>query len=140
SFYFGGAFQKADSTAKAYSALAPDSIYGYYWSALALSAIDTSGEQGLAVPSYEKTLEIAEKDKDRFKSQGVRAATTLAIYSFNVKNDKEAALAYADRGLVFDPTNANLLNVKNVAGAKQQAPAKETKVKTENGKTKVKKG
>ena len=140
SFYFGGAFQKADSTAKAYSALAPDSIYGYYWSALALSAIDTSGEQGLAVPSYEKTLEIAEKDKDRFKSQGVRAATTLAIYSFNVKNDKEAALAYADRGLVFDPTNANLLNVKNVAGAKQQTPAKETKVKTENGKTKVKKG
>jgi hypothetical protein len=141
SFYFGGAFQKADSTAKAYSATAPDSIYGYYWSALALSAIDTTMEQGLAMPDFQKVLDIAEKDKVRFKSQGVRAATTLAIYSFNVKNDKAAAIAFADRGLAFDPTNANLLNVKNVAGSKPQTSApKETKVKTENGKTKVKKG
>ena len=150
-FYFGGAFQLADSVSKAYAALAPDSIYGYYWSALALSAIDTTMEQGLAIPSYEKTLEIAEKDKARFKSQAVRAATTLAIYNFNIKNDKEAALAYAARGLAIDPTNENLLNVQRVASAKPQPPApapksktpptppsKDTKVKTANGKTKVK--
>jgi tetratricopeptide (TPR) repeat protein len=146
SFFFGGDYVRADSLEKAYSALAPDSIYGYYWSALANERIDTTMEQGLAMPGYEKTLEIAEKDMARFKSQGVRAATTLAIYSFNIKNDKAAALAYAERGLAFDPTNANLLNVKNVAGSKPQTspppktPAKETKVKTENGKTKVKKG
>jgi hypothetical protein len=112
-------------------------------------------QQGLAMSSYEKTLEVASRDKVRFKSQGVRAATSLAIYSFNIKNDKAAAIAYADRGLEFDPTNANLLNVKNVANAKPAAPSKpstpaksggsssgskETKVKVENGKTKVKKG
>jgi len=124
SFFFGSAYQKADSVSKAYSAIAPDSIYGHYWSALALSSIDTTMEQGLAMPDYQKVLDIAEKDKLRFKSQGVRAATTLAIYSFNIKNDKTAAVAFADRGLAFDPTNANLLRVKDVANAKPQAPPK----------------
>ena len=138
-FFFGGAYSQADSAAKAYSALAPDSIYGYYWSALALNAIDTSMEQGLAMPDFQKTLDLAEKDKERFKSMGVRAATTLAIYNYNVKNEKDSALAYAERGLVLDPENANLLNVKRVASAKQPAapsksPATDTK-KTTSGKT-----
>ena len=120
-YFFGGAYEKSDSASKAYSAMAPDSIYGHYWSALALSAIDTTMEQGLAMPSYEKVLEIAAKDKERFKSQGVRAATSLAIYSFNIKNDKEAALQYAEKGLEFDPENVNLKNVKEVASAKPKA-------------------
>ena len=144
-FYFGGNYQQSDSAAKAYSVLAPDSIYGYYWSALALSAIDTSMAQGLAMPDYQKVLDIAEKDKVRFKSQGVRAAQTLAIYSFNIKDDKEAAKTYVQRGLAFDPANANLLNIQSVLNEKPKAPAPQkagasnSKTKTEPGKTKVKK-
>lgn len=148
-YFFGGDYQRADSAAKAYAAIAPDSIYGHYWSALALERIDTSMQQGLAMPSYEKTLAVAETDKVRFKSQGTRSATNLAIFNYNVKNDKAAASAYADRGLAFDPTNANLLRIKEAASAKSApaAPAKpsgsgskEVKVKVENGKTKVKRG
>jgi tetratricopeptide (TPR) repeat protein len=120
-FFFGGAYQRADSVALAYAQIAPDSIHGYYWSGLARQSIDTAMTQGLAMPSYEKTLQIAETDKVRFRSQGVRAATNLAIYSFNIKEDKAAALAYAERGLAFDPQNANLLNVKNVASAQPKA-------------------
>ena len=107
-------------------------------------------EQGLAMPAYEKVLEIASKDKVRFKSQGVRAAQTLAIYSFNIKNDKAAATTYVQRGFEFDPTNANLKNIEGVLNAKPAAPSKptgsssgnkqETKVKTDGNKTKVKKG
>lgn len=125
-FYFGGAYQQSDSAAKAYSAMAPDSIYGYYWSALALSAIDTSMQQGLAMPDYQKVLDIAEKDKVRFKSQGVRAAQTLAIYSFNIKNDKDSARAFVTRGLAFDPANANLLNIQGVLNEKPKAPPAKT--------------
>jgi hypothetical protein len=144
-FFFGGAYLQADSAAKAYSALAPDSIYGYYWSALALSAIDTTMEQGLAIPDYQKTLDVAEKDKVRYKSQGIRAAQTLAIYNFNIKNDKAAAATYVQRGLAFDPTNANLKNIEGILNAKpapQQKPAagtKDTKAKAEANKTKTKK-
>jgi hypothetical protein len=150
SYYFGGEYQKADSSALAYAAMAPDSIYGHYWSALSRERIDTSMQQGLAMSSYEKTLEVASKDKARFKTQGVRAARTLAIYNFNVRNDKAATIAYVDRGLEFDPTDASLLNIKNVANAKPATPAtpskpsgnnsRDVKVKVEKGKTKAKKG
>jgi len=150
SFFFGGAYKKADSTALAYAALAPDSIYGWYWSALPNERLDSTMEQGLAMPSYQKVLDIAEKDKVRFKSQGIRAAQTLAIYSFNIKNDKAAAATYVQRGLAFDPANANLMNIQGVLNAKPQAPskpkngtssssgAKDTKTKTDGNKTKVK--
>ncbi len=121
SFFFGGDYQRADSLALAYAAAAPDSIYGPYWSALSRERIDTTMEQGLAMPAYQKVLDIASTDKVRFKSQGVRAAQTLAIYSFNIKNDKAAALAFADKGLEFDPTNANLLNIKQVASGKSSS-------------------
>ena len=77
SFFFGGDYQRADSLALAYAAAAPDSIYGYYWSALARERIDTTMQQGLAMPAYQKTLDIAATDKERFKSQGIRAAQTL---------------------------------------------------------------
>jgi len=122
-YYFGGEYLKADSAAKAYSALAPDSIWGYHWSGLALSAIDTSMEQGLAMPSFEKSLSVAEKDKVRFKSQGIRAAQMLAVYQYNVKSDKQAALAYATKGLEFDPANAGLLQIKDLS-SRSAAPAK----------------
>jgi tetratricopeptide (TPR) repeat protein len=146
-YFFGGAFEKADSAAKAYIAIAPDSIWGHYWSALALAAIDTSMQQGLAMPAYQKVLDISATDKVRFKSQGVRAAQTLAIYSFNIKNDKAAAATYVQRGLEFDPTNANLKNIEGVLNAKPSAPAKSnngeaagpTKQKAKTGTTKVKK-
>lgn len=136
-YFFGGAYLKADSAAQAYVAIAPDSIYGHYWSALARERIDTAMTQGLAMPAYEKVLQVASTDKVRYRSQGVRAAQTLAIYNFNVKNDKAAALAYATRGLEFDPENANLKRIIEVANAKPQAPAPATKAKTDNTKVKT---
>ncbi len=156
-YYFAGAYEKADSAAKAYSALSPDSIYGYHWSALALSGIDTTMEQGLAMESFQKTLDVAEKDKVRYKSQGIRAAQTLAIYYNNVKADKAAALDFVNRGLEFDPAHATLLQIQKMLNApapktpSKSAPktgtqkntsagAKDVKVKTENGKTKTKQG
>lgn len=157
-YYFAGAYLKADSAAKAYSALQPDSIYGYHWSALALSGIDTTMEQGLAMESFQKTLQIAETDKIRFKSQGIRAAQTLAIYYNNIKADKTAALEYVNRGLAFDPNHSTLQQIgkmlqqpapkaapKTPAKGTQKSSssssaAKDVKVKTENGKTKVKQG
>jgi hypothetical protein len=157
-YYFGGAFDKADSAAQAYAIAAPDSIHGHYWSALARSAMDTGTvSKGLAVEPYEKVLSIAETDKVRFKSQGVRAAQTLAVYYNNVKEDRAAALAVIQRGLDIDPGNSSLLEFqkalqprqsgatqKNSTSANQAKDTKvktgNTKVKTDVNKTKVKKG
>ena len=140
--YLGGNYQKADSVSQVYSTAAPDSIHGYYWSALSRTAIDTNMQQGLAMPMWEKVLTVAEGNKDRFKSQGVRAATSLAVYNTNIKADRATALNFVTRGLAFDPTNENLLNIQKVLtqSGKTPRPADgktKTKTETESG-TKVK--
>jgi len=158
-FYYGSQFQKADSLFKAYSKAFPDSIYGHLWSVKAEIQIDTAMTQGLAVPEYEEILRIAETDKTRdlYKSSGAQAAWYLSVYTNNVKEDRAGAIAYVDRGLAIDPTNANLISLKNQLtkiGTKQsQAQQKnstsndtakdgetKTKAKTSEGKTKTKKG
>lgn len=144
-YYFGGTgiksyeeakviFLKADSAARAYAALAPDSIYGWQWSARPLNAIDTNLEQGLPIPSYEKVLEVAGRDKVKYKSQGISAAQALAIYHYNVKNDMNAALSYAEKGLEFDPDHANLTQIRDAAKKaltpRQNQPRQSTPSKT----------
>jgi tetratricopeptide (TPR) repeat protein len=150
-FYFGGAYDRADSISMEYSKLAPDSIYGYYWSARAKQAIDSGDQQqGLFVADYEKVLELALSDTARFKPMGLNAASSLAIYYYNVKRDVAKSNEYVEKGLLFDPANSNLLNIKKIINARNRGGTQSTqksssssnsaKVKTEPGKTKVKKG
>jgi tetratricopeptide (TPR) repeat protein len=130
-YYQGSAFQRADSVFNAYATALPDSIYGHYWSALARAQQDTTLEKGLAVPAYEKTLQVAEKDKVRFRSQGVNSSLYLAGYTNNIKKDKEAAIAYLKRGLEFDPANAALNNtLKVLTSAPAARPTTPAKTKT----------
>jgi len=143
-FAQGGAFLRADSISQEYTKLMPDSIYGYYWSARALQGIDTGViTKGLAIPNYQKVLDIALTDTVRYQTQGVNAASTLAIFYYNVKNDLAAAKQYAQQGLKFDANNANLLNIIKVlnsvkpGGAKTNSSANEAKEKTPTSKTKT---
>lgn len=136
--YFGGDYQTADSVAQVYSAAAPDSIHGYYWSALARTAIDTNMQQGLAMPMWEKVLTIAEGSKERFVSQGVRSSTALAVYNTNIKQDRAAATGYVNRGLVFDPANEYLLGIQKALQPGRTPRATDTKTKTTDTGTKTK--
>ncbi|MDQ3683163.1 MAG: tetratricopeptide repeat protein [Bacteroidota bacterium] len=142
-YYQGGNFVRADSVFKAYSAAFPDSLYGYYWTAKSLAAIDTTLEKGLAIGAYEKTLELASLDKVRWKGPGVESSLYLAGYNNNIKKDKATAISYTKRGLEFDPQNATLQNILKVldtpaAKPTNKTPAK-TKTKTPDNKTKTKK-
>jgi tetratricopeptide (TPR) repeat protein len=105
-YYQSKAYQKSDSISKMYIGLAPDSIYGYIWSARSLGMMDTTMENGLAVDAYNKLLDAASKDKVRYKSNGIEASGYLAGYYNNIKKDKANAIVYLKRGLEFDPTNA----------------------------------
>lgn len=116
-YYQANQFERADSVFKAYITAFPDSIYGHLWSARSLARIDSTMEQGTAVPAYEKLLEVAATDKARFKAQGIEAAGMLGTYYNNVKKDKEKALEYLKRGLEFDPTNAALQNAVKALSA-----------------------
>jgi tetratricopeptide (TPR) repeat protein len=125
-YYQGGAYLKADSVFKAYSAAFPDSTFGYLWSARSLGRIDSTQAQGLAIPSYEKLLEVSEKDKVKNKSYGVEAAANLATYYVNVKSDREKGVYYLTKALEFDPENAGFKATID----KLKAPAKPAKSTT----------
>lgn len=134
-YYQGQAYAKADSVFKAYIAAFPDSIYGYYWSANALAAMDTSTTAyttAAAIPGYEKTLELAKADP-RFKTMGVQASGYLATFYNNQKKDKEAAILYLQKGLELDPTNAALLSTLK----QLQTPVKATPPAKKAGSTKT---
>jgi hypothetical protein len=59
-------------------------------------------------------MEIAATDKVRFKSMGIQASGYLATYFNNVKKDKATAITYLQKGLEFDPANANLQRTLNL--------------------------
>lgn len=124
-YLLGENYPKADSLFGAYTVAYPDSIHGYYWGARAKAAMDPSLEKGLPVASFEKTLEIAENDKVRYKGQATQAAITLAAYYYNVKSDKQKALSYANKGLEFDPENATLKSInEQLSKPARSTPAK----------------
>jgi tetratricopeptide (TPR) repeat protein len=141
-YYQGKSFQKADSIAKIYIGLAPDSIYGYLWSARSLGMMDTTMENGLAIDAYNKLLDAAAKDKVRYKNNGVEAAGYLAGYYNNIKKDKANAIAYLKRGLEFDPTNTQFQRNIEIL-SRTQGSATPTRTSTssnsaKDGETKVK--
>jgi tetratricopeptide (TPR) repeat protein len=141
-YYQGADYKKADSISKMYIGIAPDSIYGHLWSARSLAQMDTTMEQGLAIPAYQQLLEVAAKDKERFKAYGVEAAGYLGGYHNNIKKDKDSAITYFKRGLEFDPENANLQRYISLLSKPAGPPAKKpnTKIKSEKGQVKVKTG
>ena len=139
-YYDAGAYRKADSVFKAYSAAFPDSIYGYMYDARALAKLDSNNTTGEAVEAYQKLLDVSMTDKVRYRSTGLEAANFLAGYSFNIKKDRQAAVDYFNKGLEFDPTNAAILNnLKIIQNASAPAAKPPAKTKVEPNKTKVKK-
>jgi tetratricopeptide (TPR) repeat protein len=115
-YYYGDNFAKADTVFSDFVTAFPDSVDGYYWRALTRAQIDTNMAQGLAVPDFEKTVQLGEADKERFKGQAAQSAQMLALYYNNVKKDRTAAQAIVAKGLEFDPTNATLLDLSKRLG------------------------
>jgi hypothetical protein len=126
---------------KAYSEALPDSIYGYYWRARVNYALDTTmmvePYATTLIQGYQKTLELAELDRIRFKSLGTTAAQFLAGYYNNVKSDKATALTYANRGLELDSSHSTLKYIKQVLekpSPKQSNPRGNTPARSGNSK------
>jgi len=127
SYYSCGSYQKADSVFHLYNQAYPDSIYGYYWSALTNLALDTtlSVEPYLSnmVAGFKKTLDVAGTNKTLFKSQAIRSSLYLAGIYNNTKKDKDSAIYFVNKGLEFDAANPNLQGIKT-ALEKKSPPTK----------------
>ena len=74
------------------------------------AGIDSTGELGLAVPSYEQAIAIGEKeaDKEKVKNQLLGAYKYFIEYYYNVKKDQATALSYVDKAIAIDPADTQL--------------------------------
>ena len=62
-------------------------------------------EQGLAVPTYQKLLDIASKDSIKFKNEFLESTRYLAGYYNNIAKDRDKTLEFVKRYLSVDSTN-----------------------------------
>jgi tetratricopeptide (TPR) repeat protein len=79
----------------------PEDIFGYYMVGKSNAGIDTTGTLGLAIPAYQKAVEIGEKapDKEKVKNQLIGAYKFFIEYYYNIKKDQATALQYVDKAL-----------------------------------------
>ena len=76
------------------------------------------------MPDYEKLAEVGKKtDSVKYKGLILESYFYLAQYANNVKKDKETAIAWLQKVLDMDPTNATAKQYID-ALSKKPAPAK----------------
>jgi tetratricopeptide (TPR) repeat protein len=114
-FYWGIAhyraenYPMADSVFAMYVAKYPEQGFGYYWQAKSKALQDKEMKEGLAIPMYEKLIEVLQKDTAdaNYKKWMVEAYGYLAAYQVNTHKNFQAAIDYFNKLLVVDPDNAD---------------------------------
>lgn len=113
SYYRSGNFPQSNEVfCNIYTAKYPDDIFGYYMCGKGNWGIDTVMAQGLANPSFEKAIQVGEAytDKSKIIPQLVGSYKYMIAYYANIKKDKATALAYADKALLVDPNDQELIS------------------------------
>lgn len=102
-------YLQADSAFRLYTEKYPEQAFGYYWQARSNAAIDTALKEGLAIPHYEKLIEVINDDSltAADKKWVIEAYTYLAAYEINTEQDYTEAMGYLDKVLEVDPENDN---------------------------------
>jgi tetratricopeptide (TPR) repeat protein len=106
--YYDTQFFPADSAFTKVTELQPESSLGYLWAAKARVQIDTTGAQGLAVPMYEKYLELAlanPESQQKEKKNIIEAYEYLGQYALHHKDNVAEATSYFQKVLELDPKN-----------------------------------
>jgi tetratricopeptide (TPR) repeat protein len=141
--YQAGNYKTADSIfCGMYQSKYPNEIYGYLWCARSKQAQDTTMQQGLAVDAY-KTLAQKAVELDsagKFKAQAIAANFYLVQYYNDIAKNKDTAIAYLDKVLAIDPTNADAIRVKEILTKPAKQPAAKPKATTGSKSTGSKKG
>lgn len=103
--YLNGDYVKADSAFTKLTELQPNSTLGYLYAAKSRAQYDSTGALGVAVPMYEKFIEIALEDPEKNKKELIDAYDYLGQYALHKENDLVAATSYFKKILELDPNN-----------------------------------
>ncbi len=126
-YFRGGSFDSSIKVFTQYTMKFPEDIFGYYMIGKASAGLDSTGELGIAVPFYQKAIEIGEKeaDKTKVKDQLMGAYKYFIEYYYNVKKDQATALSYVDKAIALDPTDEQLVaNREFISKNDPKAPPK----------------
>jgi predicted Zn-dependent protease len=114
SYFRSGAYNEAVSAFTVYTQKFPDDAFGFYMVGKSYWGIDSTMQKGLANASFQKAVEVGSVDSVKYKQQIIGSYEYFIPYYVNVKRDKETAIAYCDKILAIDPTNAQALSNKEV--------------------------
>lgn len=104
--YFQEDFKKADSAFTILSEMIPNLPHGHLWKAKSNEQLDPEMKEGLAKIPYEKFTEIAEKEKEKFKSDLINAYSYLGSYYANTNETEKSATSWK-KVKEMDPANKN---------------------------------
>jgi tetratricopeptide (TPR) repeat protein len=102
-------FAAADSVFGIYISKYPEQSFGYYWQAKSKALADKDMAQGLAVPAYEKLIQVLQKNPNdaNYKKWLVESYAYLAAYETNTQKDYAEAVDYFEKVLQVDPENTD---------------------------------
>lgn len=103
--YVNGDYIEADSAFTKLSEMQPNSTLGFLYAAKARAQHDSTGTSGVAIPMYEKFVEIALEDPEKNKKELIDAYDYLGQFALHKSNDLTAATSYFRKILELDPAN-----------------------------------
>ncbi len=114
----GGNYQAAVDNWATYISKYPNETYGYYMTGVTQNKIDTTMALGLAVPSYQKVVDLGEAqwatDSVKVKAHLLNAYKFFIQYAYNVQKDKKAASDYCAKYLVHEPNDTEVQGFKKI--------------------------
>lgn len=122
SYFYSQNFVDAGKTFEKIVTMRPELALGYLWLAFSSASIDSTTENGLAKPHYEKFIEIASRTPEKYKNQLLQAYSYLGYYYFLKREDenykdtwKENYKTNWEKVLEIDPKNVQAIEaLKNV--------------------------
>jgi tetratricopeptide (TPR) repeat protein len=105
-YYYNEQFPEADSAFTKLSEKQPAMTVGYQYAARARQHIDSTGVQGLANPMFEKLVEKALTNPEKYKKELIESYEYFGSYYINIKPDVAKAKGYYEKILELDPSHA----------------------------------
>ena len=112
--YVSGEYSQADSVFAQYTQKYPEHIQGFYWRAKSNAQIDSTMEEGLAIPYFQKVIEMGATDSLKNKSLLIQAYGYIGAYEANVKKEYDDALVNFEKILELDPGNADAMKYRDI--------------------------